>query len=212
MTPSSVRVGVLGSLTLRVDGVDTPFPPGRPGRALGSLLLAGGRVVSDSRLSDDVWGEEQPDDPRAALHTTVARVRRSLGTAGSLVVRHGHGYLLDRRSVVVDSDRFLDLVARARTADTPTGRVGMLDQALGLWRGAAWAELAADLAVGEARRLEEAQLAAREERAAALLEAGEVQAAVGDPQLLVAEHWLPIGWQGVIRCASSAGQALGGPV
>jgi hypothetical protein len=26
--------------------------------------------------------------------------------------------LLDRRSVVVDSDLFLDLVARARTADT----------------------------------------------------------------------------------------------
>jgi hypothetical protein len=60
--------------------------------------------------------------------------------------------------------------------------------------------------------LEEAQLAAREERAAALLEAGEVQAAVGDLQLLVAEHPLPIGWQCVIRCASSAGQALGGPV
>jgi DNA-binding SARP family transcriptional activator len=97
-TPTAVQVGVLGALTLRVDGLDRPFPSGRPGRALGSLLLARGRVVSDSRLSDDVWGEEQPDDPRAALHTTVARVRRSLGTAGSLVVRHGHGYSLDRHS------------------------------------------------------------------------------------------------------------------
>jgi hypothetical protein len=88
----------------------------------------------------------------------------------------------------------------------------MLDQALGLWRGAAWAELAADLAVGEARRLEEAQLAAREERAAALLEAGEVQAAVGDRSC----WWRSIGCHRLARChphaPDSAGRALGGPV
>jgi predicted ATPase/DNA-binding SARP family transcriptional activator len=145
-------------------------------------------MVGDAHLIEDVWGQDPPEDPRAALHTTVARVRRSLGPAGTLVIRRGAGYLLDRRSVVVDSEEFLELVTQARVIAHSADRVGILDQALELWRGAAWADLADDLAGGEARRLEEALYAAREDRAAALLEEGRCDAAVGDLRVLVAEQ------------------------
>ena len=66
---------VLGDPHVRIGGREHPFPSGRPGRLLASLLVARGRVVTDDRLVDDVWGEDLPIDARAALHTTVVQRR-----------------------------------------------------------------------------------------------------------------------------------------
>jgi DNA-binding SARP family transcriptional activator len=68
-----VDIYVLGDPCLRIGGRERPFPAGRPGRLLASLLVARGRVVTDGRLVDEVWGEDLRVDARAALHTTVGR-------------------------------------------------------------------------------------------------------------------------------------------
>jgi predicted ATPase/DNA-binding SARP family transcriptional activator len=182
-----VEVRVLGEPHLRVDGKDTDFPRGRPGRLLAALLLARGRVVGTERLVDAVWGDEPPAAARAALHTTVARVRRALGPHAGLLERAASGYRLDQTGLVVDADRFLGLLTPT-PGERPDDKVARLDAALALWGGSAWSGLADDLAVGEARRLEEGRLVAFEQRAAALLEAGRTAEAVGELRLLVAEE------------------------
>lgn len=188
----SMHVSVLGALALRVDGRDRPFPPGRPGRLLAALLLADGRTVSAERLIDEVWGEEPPEDARAALHTTVTRARRALGSAAGLLVRRQPGYLLERRGVTLDSEMFRSAALAARQS----GSLVSFDEALAWWRGPAWGEVAEDLAHGESLRLEELRLTLREERAAALLDAGQISESVGDLRVLVAQEPLrerPVG-------------------
>ena len=162
---------VLGDPHVRIGGREHPFPAGRPGRLLASLLVARGRVVTDDRLVDDVWGVDLPVDARAALHTTVGRARRSLGPEGTRIGRTAVGYRLDVTGVDVDADRFIAGLARARDLEDGA-RLAAYDEALALWRGPAWAGLAVDIAQGEALRLEEGRVAAREERAEVLLALG----------------------------------------
>lgn len=178
---------MLGEPELTLDGVVAPYPSGRPGRLLASLILARGRVVGVDRLVDDVWGDEPPADARAALHTTVARVRRSLGPHADLLERAPSGYRLDHTGITVDADEFLARVAPV-PGETAAATVTRHDEALALWRGPAWSGLAEDLATGEALRLEESRLVALEERASALLEDGQTVRAVGALRLLVAEE------------------------
>ena len=183
----SLELRVLGEPTLALDGVEVPYPPGRPGRLLAVLVLARGRVVGTDRLVDEVWGEEPPGDARAALHTTVARVRRALGPCADLLGRAPSGYCLDRNGLRLDADDFLARVVPV-PGETPQQAVARYDVALSLWRGRAWSGLADDIAGGDALRLEESRLVALEQRAAALLEAGQTGRAVGDLRLLVAEE------------------------
>jgi predicted ATPase/DNA-binding SARP family transcriptional activator len=183
---TEMDVDVLGDPLLRIDGRTVPFPAGRPGRLLASLLLARGRSVSDDRLVDDVWGEEPPSDARAALHTTVGRARRALGSEGARIERTAGGYRIDLTGVNVDADRFTAGLARARTLEDR--KLEAYDEILALWRGPAWAGLSADVAHGEALRLEEGRLAAREERAEVLLALGRARETVDELRELVAEQ------------------------
>ncbi|HET9996690.1 MAG TPA: BTAD domain-containing putative transcriptional regulator [Nocardioides sp.] len=182
-----MHVYVLGDPHLRIDGRVHPFPAGRPGRLLASLLAARGRVVTDDRLVDDVWGEDLPLDARAALHTTVGRTRRALGREGTRIGRTAVGYRLDLTGVDLDADRFATALARARALEDG-GRLAAYDEALGLWRGTPWAGLAVDSARGEALRLEDAYVAAREERAEVLVALGRLREAADELRQLTAEH------------------------
>ncbi len=181
--PARFEILVLGPPMFAVDGERRPFPAGRPGRLLAALVLARGRVVSADRLVDLVWDDALPEDGRASLHTTVNRARRALGRASGRLVRREPGYALDVDGIEVDADRFLDRSAAARRA----GDVAELEAALALWRGPAWAGLEGDLALAEANRLEEARLAVREERAAALLDAGRFEEGADDLRAIVAD-------------------------
>ena len=78
-------------------------------------------------------------------------------------------------------------LARARALEDG-GRLAAYDEALALWRGPAWAGLAVDVAQGEALRLEEAHVAAREERAEVLLALGRAREAADELRQLVAEQ------------------------
>ena len=80
-------------------------------------------------------------------------------------------------------------LARARARPSDTGRaLAAYDEALALWRGPAWAGLADDIAQSEALRLEEAHVATREERAAALLALGRAPGGGRRAAPLVAEQ------------------------
>jgi predicted ATPase/DNA-binding SARP family transcriptional activator len=190
---------VLGPVEVVVDGMQVPVPTGAQRALLALLLLGRGHAVSVGRLSEGIWGEELPQDPRAALHTAVARLRRTLEGTGCTVRTVAPGYALQVPPGSVDADRFLELRAHARSLLAADGNDGvdparaaeaadLLRSALHLWRGPAWGELAERVASGEALRLEEARLTAVEDLAMAALHAGQPAEAAAVLEPMVQEN------------------------
>jgi predicted ATPase/DNA-binding SARP family transcriptional activator len=178
---------VLGALEVGVDGAPLPVPSGRQRALIARLLLGRGQVVPAEALVAALWDGEPPRDARHAVHTYVSRVRAALGTS---VVTRAPGYLLAIAPEAVDAERFEATATRAAGLATtdPRTAVGLLDEALALWRGPAYAEFAGGFAQATAVRLEELRLAARERRGEALLALGELDRAAGELGELVADQ------------------------
>lgn len=156
-----VRVRVLGSLQL---GGDRGLRSGRLRRLLAVLLIHHGTVISADRLAQVLWGNVQPAKPAAALQTLVWRLREAMRAAGcdsgARLLTRAPGYLLDVDGDQVDVVRFERLV-RAAGSQPPEQAAALLEEALSLWRGPAYAEFAdEEFARGDAARLEEFRLAA----------------------------------------------------
>ncbi|MGV9771001.1 BTAD domain-containing putative transcriptional regulator, partial [Streptosporangium sp. NPDC003464] len=187
-----MRFGVLGPLLVETTGGEPVTVPETKVRALlADLLIHGGRPVSADRLAEDLWGHELPANPAAALQNKVWHLRRALESAEpggrDLVVSGPAGYLL--RAVPDDVGRFTALTGQARDHDDPHTRVRLLADALGLWRGPAYADFGDEEFVRAAvQRLEESRLAALEEQAEARLALGEHGMLIGELGDLVARH------------------------
>ena len=185
-----VRYRVLGPVdAVDADGRALPLGGERQRALLAALLARPGEVVSSDRLAHLLWGEDQPDNPAAALHSQVARLRQALraGDGRGLLTRPP-GYLLAVEPGEVDAGDFERLVADADAAP-PAEAARLLAEALALWRGPAYAGFAdQEVAQLEAIRLEEARLAAQERHGTALLEGGRAADAVPVMEAFVAEH------------------------
>ena len=160
---------------------------------LAILLIHAGEVVSAGRLIDELWGSELPGNPANALQVVVSRVRKALeGSASpSRLVTRKPGYVLDVRPDELDAGRFGRLVEEARRAG-PGGQprgLSLLKEALGLWRGPALAEFAAQgFAREEIARLEEERTRAVEMKAEAELALGRHAELVAELRALVAAN------------------------
>lgn len=189
-----VRFGVLGPLAVWTDDGEPVTIPGRKVRALlADLLLHEGHVVSRDRLVEDLWGEEAPADPAAALHVRISQLRRALEAAEpggrDLVVSQPPGYALRPAPGAVDAARFTALVERARAAAGARERAALLAAALELWRGPFLADFAdEEFARDAVRHWEERRLAAVEEHAEVRLALGEHRELVAELGELVARH------------------------
>ena len=179
-----MRFGVLGAVrAYAADG--SPIPLGDRQRALLAALLArSGRIVPADLLAELIWGEAPPADPAAALHSQVSRLRRALPDAR--IETEPPGYVLRVDTDEVDAGRFDRLVEAAAGAGADEA-AGLLEEALALWRGPAYAGLAdTEIARLEAIRLGEARLHATEQWHRALLDTG--QAARSLPRFATATH------------------------
>ncbi len=164
-------------------------------RALISLLaLDAGRVVTQNRLVDALWGEAPPRTAVKTLYSHIARVRHSLDVCGmpSVLLTHGSGYTLAVRPDEVDVTRFEKKVAHGRRmlADGKTAEaVAHLRDALALWRGEALAGApAASRLAAEADRLHEMRLSAQEDLWEARLGLGEHATAVDELEKLLVDN------------------------
>jgi YVTN family beta-propeller protein len=181
---------ILGPLEV-VDG-DRPVAVGGPKvRALlAMLLLNRGELVLTDRLIDALWGERAPATAAKTVQVYVSNLRKALGDG--VLITQGHGYVLNVDPDQVDVDRFYGLVAKGQAAlqsGDPQLAARTLRQALGLWRGPALADLAYEpFAQSEIRRLEDARLAALEDRINAELATGEHTRLVPELEALVHEH------------------------
>lgn len=181
-----MRLGVLGSLEVEVDGRTVQVPPGRRRAALACLTIHRGRTVSADALAEAVWGEQQPRDPPAALQTVLSRLRAVLG---DVIHRQDRlGYRLDLPPGHVDSSVFEGLLDQVDHGDPDRAR-HLLEEALALWRGPAYGEFAdAPFVLGEAARLNRLRAEATERLAAVATDAGDHTSAVSLAEGLLAEE------------------------
>ncbi|MGW6790699.1 BTAD domain-containing putative transcriptional regulator [Streptomyces chartreusis] len=204
MSPADVHpgLGVLGPVTAwDAEGNTIALKGPRHRSVLARLIVARGRVVPVAHLVDDLW-DDPPADPVGALRTFVAALRRALEpdrsprTPARLLVTEGPGYALRVPTDAVDAWWFEQAVADAAKLPPEEATV-RLDEALGRWRGPAYAEFAEQpWARADSRRLTELRLHAVELRAEALMSLGEADRAAADLRAHGAEHpWRENAWR-----------------
>ncbi len=185
-------VRVLGEVSLvSSTGTAVALPGSRQPALLAALVARAGHVVSADRLVDLLW-DDPPENPAAALHSVVFKLRASLARLGGreLLLTREHGYLLDVQPGEVDAEIFEALVERAR--DEPSAEAAQtLGQALRLWKGRPYADFGdSEVAGAEVLRLEELQRVAVERYGVSLLDSGRADDAIAVMQPFVAEHGL----------------------
>jgi DNA-binding SARP family transcriptional activator len=177
---------------LEVVDAERPVALGGPKqRALLAILLLGrGEVISSDRLIDQLWGERPPATAAKTLQGYVSHLRKALGD--EVLLTRGGGYLLTTAPEQVDAERFEAIAADARQAlavGDASGARRLLGEALGLWRGEPLADLGYEpFAQSEIARLEEARLAALEDRIDADLALGHHRDLVGELEGLLEAH------------------------
>ena len=192
-----VEFEVLGPLVVRVNGRFVPLGPRQRILVL-ALLLARGQALVAARLADLVWQGSPPGGWAATLRSHVHHLRRALADGqqhyGHLILRtervgDAHAYALHIPTGQVDAWRFEQLLGLGRKAIA----VGQLDEAnsvlqeaLGLWRGHALADVR-DLpfALGEAGRLTELRRGALVARVETDIQLGQHHEAIGELDALL---------------------------
>ncbi|MFB4268154.1 BTAD domain-containing putative transcriptional regulator [Nonomuraea sp. GTA35] len=217
-----VTFGVLGPLTAENEHGPVRLKGPRHRAVLARLLVARGRVVPVSWLIGDLW-ESPQEGALGAVQTFVGALRKALEpdrpprAPSRLLVTSPPGYALRAEPGAVDAWRFESAVtdaSRLLAEGAAAQAHSLLDTALGLWRGPAYAEFAElDWARGEAARLDELRLLAVERRAEAALARGGAAESVPDLEAHVAEHPLrEDGWRLLALAlyrAGRQGDALG---
>jgi DNA-binding SARP family transcriptional activator/WD40 repeat protein len=192
-----VLFGVLGPLEVRADG-DALAIRGAKERLLLALLLSrANSVVSVGDIIEALWETGPPRSAVKSVQVYVVRLRNALEPQGrspdrSLVMRRGAGYLLHAERDQVDALRFADLAEKGRSAAAAGAHglaAGMFREALGLWRGASYADFR-DTRFGsmEAARLDEMRLAVLEARIEADLAMGRHAEVIGELEGLVHQY------------------------
>jgi predicted ATPase/DNA-binding SARP family transcriptional activator len=183
-----VQIRILGSFEVQTDaGVFADVPGTRLRGLLIALALEPGHVVPKATLVDWIWGERPPSEAANALQRLVSRLRKAL--PDGLIDGQPDGYRLTVEPDAVDAVRFERLVGQAR-ADSDPRRVGLLREALALWRGAAMQGVVQESAAFNAAvtRLEGLRLTALEDRFDAEVGLGHGGELVTELTDLVAAH------------------------
>jgi DNA-binding SARP family transcriptional activator len=176
----AVRFGVLGAIEAWRDGVPVDVGHARQRRVLGALLADAEGAVPADVLVDRVWGADAPDRGRQALYGYVSRLRQVLSGVGADIVRDQGGYRLTTQAGSVDVHRFRDLVGQADAVPDEEQAASLWEEALGLWRGEAYAGVDTPWFNAQRDFLEQ-------ERLAAQLDLADIRLRLGQHDRMLAE-------------------------
>ena len=190
-----VRFEVLGRLRA-IEGDDRSGGEGaglrlggaRQQLVLAMLLAEANSVVSTDALVDGLWGDSPPSAARHTVQGYVSELRKLLGP---VIEREGTGYVVRVDESSLDSLEFESLISsgRSQLADDPDAAAASLRAALQLWRGPPFTALDdTEVLLAERTRLEELQLLALEDRAAAELALGRHREIAAELDALSREH------------------------
>ncbi|GAA1358381.1 BTAD domain-containing putative transcriptional regulator [Arthrobacter rhombi] len=139
----TLRAAILGTVLVADAAGDLVEPAGVRGKTLvAALALSPGSPVSVGQLADDLWADDPPHDPRAALQTLVSRLRRTV--APGLIESTAAGYRLVATARDTDLGRAEESLAQARSAlgrELPAETQELTTAALGMVRGEPGADL-----------------------------------------------------------------------
>ncbi|ONI81441.1 hypothetical protein ALI144C_19080 [Actinosynnema sp. ALI-1.44] len=138
----TVEFRVLGDVEVHIDEHLVNAGHSRQLCVLLALLVDANRTVSTNQILDRVWGDRPPHRARGTVATYLNRLRQVLADGGEEVhiARRSGGYALAVEPNVVDLHRFRHLTGQAQRVDDDRA-VTLLERALGLWRGKAFAHL-----------------------------------------------------------------------
>ncbi len=175
---------VLGPV--EVMGPDGPLATGgrRQRLLLAHLLVRANQLVTTDALIDLLWDEEPPEGARNALQVSISRLRRALGDR---IETRESGYAVRVEPGELDLSRFEELVrdGRALVDADPQDAADTLREALDIWRGPAFADLADERSLqGEIARLTELRSLAEEERISSDLALGHHHEVIGELESL----------------------------
>jgi WD40 repeat protein/DNA-binding SARP family transcriptional activator len=184
-----MRFLVLGPLEVTEAGGDPlPIAGSKERTILACLISHADQVVPVDDLIQELWGDDLPRTPEKTLVSYVSRLRRGLhplrsdGSDADVIVFRSDGYSLDRDGHEIDAISFEHLAAeghRRLDAGQHDQAGALLEQALALWRGAAYQGYRyTTFGAAEAERLDEIRRTATEDLIESML-------AGGDPEQLV---------------------------
>jgi predicted ATPase/DNA-binding SARP family transcriptional activator len=160
-------------------------------RLLAALAIGAGRPCSVDELVEVLWDGAAPASARKLVQVYVSQLRAAL-PEGIGIATHAGSYALDVARDGIDAGRFERLLGEAAAAGREANHAlaaSLAGQALALWRGRAYGELAyEDFARSEAERLDELRLEAVEERIDAQLALGRHGEVVAQVLALAHEH------------------------
>jgi DNA-binding SARP family transcriptional activator len=198
-----MHIQVLGPIEITHGGQEIRLAGQHQRALMATLASEAGKVISADQLIDTMWGERPPATARTKLQGYVSAVRKSLGggpfgtgcwrgvSARWPLVTRPPGYLLSTDGVAVDLLDYRTLLTRAGQ-ELDAGQVaaasGLLREALGLWRGPAFADVAAAAVAGVAAALEQGRLLAIERKAECDLQLGRNDAVAEELSLVLAAH------------------------
>ena len=179
-------IRLLGPTEVGADGALSP----RDRVILSALCVQPGQAVPAEVLADALWGEAPPKSWGKIVQGSVMRLRRAVGL--SAIQTTAGGYRIVLPAGQLDTVEFERLVARGRSflaVDEPQRAATTFEQALALWRGAPFPELADwDPARSEGARLLDVRRAVEEDLVEAHLAAGRAVDAAAEARPLVARE------------------------
>ncbi|MFE0733521.1 BTAD domain-containing putative transcriptional regulator [Streptomyces sp. NPDC058855] len=203
-----MHVGILGPLTVRLNGQSIVPTAGKPRQLLALLAIRAERVVTVPTLMEEIWGDAIPKSAATTLQTYILHLRRKVtaalragqpggglgqgGCAKEVLATCFGGYRLALRPDHSDLREFQSLAARGAVA-LETGDAGaasvLLSQALGLWRGTALVDVPVGRVLGvEVLGMEEQHTRVLEQRIEADLLLGRHASLLAELRVLVARH------------------------
>ncbi|MFE1441650.1 BTAD domain-containing putative transcriptional regulator [Streptomyces sp. NPDC058739] len=195
---AGVELRVLGPVEADVAGRRVELGAPKQRAALVLLVSQVGQTVSVDVMLEELWEGAPPPSAITSLHAYVANLRRALEPdraprqPASVLCTRGRGYLLDSRAVEVDVQHFgAHATAGWKALDRgdPQRALRAFETGLSLWRGQAYAEVAAAAHVApEVVRLDELRLSVMEGRCAGLIAVGAYEVAVSELAAFTQAH------------------------
>ena len=184
-----VEFRLLGDVAALVDGDPVDLGHVRQRCVLAVLLVEANKTVHIDQLLERVWVDRPPQRAHSSLYSYLSRLRRCLSSAeGVGIARQRGGYLLTVDPMAVDLHRFNELVSRARRASDDDHALRQFDEAIGLWRGEAFAPLDTPWFNVLRTALDQGRLAAERDRTDAALRSGQHSTLLSELSRCVAEQ------------------------